>query len=185
MAKAPVSKGGTLVPTRVDRIAKRVKTDIVSVKMASIPHTISVQAAQIVEVPGFILDANKDTVTLRHRARAASSKQIITRYARANIIELLGAAGGPGQVMVRQNVELRRLPGQLVRFEGDVIIATDAKSGEVTEFRQTANAVVTVIAEDVKPGDGAKAGKDKKPAKAEADKKPAGKKGGKKSDFAD
>ena len=163
MAKAPVKKGGSLVPTRVDRIAKRVKTDIVSLMMDSVPHTISVQAAQIVEIPGFVLAATPTTITLRHRARAASSKQIITRFPRSSVIEFLGAAGGPGQVMVRQNVELRRLPGQLVKFDGDVIIATDAKSNEVTEFRQTAYATVTVIAEDVKSGDN-KAGKsDKKP----------------------
>ena len=75
MAKAPVKKGGSLVPTRVDRIAKRVKTDIVSLKMDSVPHTISVQAAQIVEIPGFVLAATPTTITLRHRARAASLAQ--------------------------------------------------------------------------------------------------------------
>ena len=173
--KTPVKAGGSIVPTRVERIAKRVKSDITKLAIQKIPHTVIVSATQVCEVQGFLFDKTDTTLSLRHRARSGSSRQIVSSFDLSDVIELVGEVGGPAQVLVRQDVELRKLPGQYVTFKGNVIVAKDSKTSEVTEFRRTPYAKLSVVADDVKS------------PKSGVSEKPAGKSGksGKGSNFED
>jgi hypothetical protein len=170
--KSPVKSGGSVVPTRIARIEKRVKSDITKLVITKVPHTIIVTATQVCEVQGFLFDKTDTTISMRHRARSGSSRQIVSTFDLADVIELVGEVGGAAQVLVRNEVELRKLPGQAVQFKGNVVVAKDMKSGEVTEFRRTPYAKISVVADDVKSP---KPGADK----------PAKKSGGKGSNFED
>jgi hypothetical protein len=171
--KSPVKSGGSVVPTRIERIAKRVKSDITKLVVTKIPHTVIVTSNQFAEVQGFLFDKTDTTISMRHRARSGSSRQITSTFDLADVVELVGEVGGPAQVIVRQDVELRKLPGQGIQIKNGVVVAKDLKTNEVTEFRRHPGIKLLVVADDVKS------------PKAGADKPTGTKKSGKASNFED
>lgn len=162
------------VPSRIERIGKKVRSDVTRVNMNKVLHTVSVTTTQLCEVAGIILDLTDNSIAIRHKARAASSKQIVSRFNRDEVAEFIGAVGGPGLVLTHRQVEVRKLPNQYIAFKNGVVIATDANTGEVTEFRRIPGVNINVISEDVKADDSKKS--EGKKSEGKSGKKPSGKK---------
>ena len=181
-----MAKGTVTVPTRMDRIAKRngsLSTSKADVQ--AMPYDIEVVGRQATVIEGFIMAVTADSVTLRHKAKAGSSKQIVSTFPNTLVIERMGSVGEIGQITVIAETAVRTLKGQKVTVKGGVIIATDWETGEVTEFNMhvqgyTVNLVVDETAAAKRYGyeagsKTAKGGKGKaeKPAKAKGKKSKA------------
>lgn len=194
MAKVTKASNKSLVPTRLDRVLKKAASVATGkVKAQELPHDIVISATQAHEVSGFILSVTDHAVTLRHKRGFGSSKQIVSTFTTNQIIERVGEADGVGQLLVVANLPVRELKGQKVTIKGDIIVATDINSGEVTTINknipgysvamsvdEAAAAKKYGIADNSQKGKAAKADKSAKPAKAE---KAKGKKKSKDEDF--
>lgn len=187
MAKSS-SKSTSLVPTRLERIAK--KTGSISTNKASmsaLPHDIVVTGLQATEVLGFLIAVSPEFVTLRHKKGHGSSKQIVSTFSASRIIERIGTAGESGRLTVLANIPILTLSGQTVDVKGHVVTATDIQTGEQTVLHTnipgyTVNLTVDETTAAKKYGYEAagKSGKSSKPAKAGKADKAAPAKGKKK-----
>lgn len=128
-----MAKSTSLVPSRLDRIAKKTGSiSNVRTSMNSLPHDIIVSGRQAVEVPGYLLSVTDESVTIRHKRGHGSSKQIISTYSANEIIERVGVAGGVGSLTVVMESPVRTLHGQIITVKGNVITARDVQTGEIT-----------------------------------------------------
>lgn len=126
----------SLVPSRVERIVK--KTASIGTgrsKAEKMPHDIIVSALVAQEIQGFIVEISESHISLRHKAKAGSSKQVVSTFPMTDVIERVGIAGEAGQVTVMVHAPVRELKGQYISVKGNTITATDVQNGEVTYFQ--------------------------------------------------
>lgn len=179
----------SLVPSRVERIAKKTASiGTGRVKAEKMPHDITVSGIVAQEIQGFIVEITESHLSLRHKAKSGSSKQVVTTFPMANVIERVGVAGEAGQVTVLTHSAIRELKGQYVTVKGNEIIATDVQNGETTVFNNNIPGITIHLQVDEtvaakKYGYEAGKGDSKKSSKSKAEKPAKGKaKKSKKSD---
>lgn len=167
-------KGNNLSVTRMARVEKKLgalSRDVLAKKQ--LPHDIQVYAVQVRDVSGIIMESDADSIVMRHKRGAGSSKVVVTTFPRSRVVEEIGEAGGAGMLSIYARTMVRELKGQLVSISGTMIICKDIQTGEVTRLN---NAVAGVDIEMVvdetsaskKYGD--LMGKASKPAKKSAKK---------------
>lgn len=132
MAKS--SKSTSLVPKRIDRIAKKAGAIVqVKSKQTELAHDVIISSRGAHEVSGFIIDVTTDgSVTLRHKRGAGSSKQVVSTFTQNQIISFLGEAGEMGQLIVDAYMPVHIIRGQIVKAKDNMLICTDVQTGEVT-----------------------------------------------------
>lgn len=172
----------SLVPSRVERIVK--KTASIGTgrsKAEKMPHDIVVSALVAQEIQGFIVEITESHISLRHKAKAGSSKQVVSTFPMTDVIERVGVAGEAGQVTVMVHAPVRELKGQYITVKGNTITATDVQNGEVTYFQNNIAGVSIALQVDetvaakkygyeVGEGKKSKSSKSEKPAKGKAKK---------------
>lgn len=128
------SKNTSLVPKRIDRIAKKAGAIArVKSKQSDLAHDIEISARGAHEVSGFIIDVTSDgSVTIRHKKGAGSSKQVVTTFTKNQIITFIGEVGEMGQLLVDAYMPVQIIRGQTVKVKEDAMICTDIQTGEVT-----------------------------------------------------
>lgn len=133
------SKSTSLVPKRIDRIAKKAGAIArVKSKQSDLAHDIEISTRGAHEVSGFIIDVTADgSVTIRHKKGAGSSKQIVSTFAKSQIITFIGEVGEMGQLLVDAYMPVQIIRGQTVKVKEDVMICTDIQTGEVTRVNTT------------------------------------------------
>lgn len=140
-------KGNNLSVTRMARVEKKLGSlsrDLLAKKQ--LPHDIQVYAVQVRDVSGVILESDADSIVMRHKRGAGSSKVVVTTFPRSRVVEEIGEAGGPGLLSIYARTLVRELKGQIVVISGTMIICKDIQTGEVTRLN---NAVVGVEIEMV------------------------------------
>lgn len=174
------SKSTSLVPKRIDRIAKKAGAIArVKSKQSDLAHDIEISSRSAHEVSGFIIDITSDgSVTMRHKKGAGSSKQVVTTFTKNQIISFIGEVGEMGQALVDAYMPVQIIRGQTVKVKDDVMIATDIQTGEVTRVNTTVpgydvRAVVDEAVAARKYGTPVATDKKKGSAPAKADKKSA------------
>ncbi|AXG66716.1 hypothetical protein JA33_311 [Dickeya phage vB_DsoM_JA33] len=130
------SKSTSLVPKRIERITKKAGAIAqVKSKQTDLAHDIEISTRGAHEVSGFVIEVTADdSVTIRHKKGAGSSKQIVSTFTKNQIISFIGEAGGMGQLLVDAYMVVQVIRGQTVKVKDDVIIATDIQTGEVTRI---------------------------------------------------
>lgn len=124
-----------LVQTRISRIIKKSKGISDSkTPQTALPHDITIEAIAPQELSGFILAIGPDSITMRHKRGAGSSKQIVSTFPNNTVLQRVGEANDYGQVTVVRAHQVFELKGQLVEMSGDTILATDIQTGEVTHI---------------------------------------------------
>lgn len=133
---AKPSKSTSLVPKRIDRIAKKAGAIArVKSKQTDLAHDIEISAHGAHEVSGFIIDAGTDgSVTLRHKKGAGSSKQVVSTFTKNQIISFIGEVGDTGQLLVSAYMPVSILRGQTIKAKEGVLICTDVQTGEITRI---------------------------------------------------
>lgn len=132
---AKVTKGTSLTPTLVSRIAKKSGSISTSkVKPADLPHDILIETVQAVELIGFITDRTENSVTIRHKRGHGSSAQIVSTFGPNQILSVLGEAGSHGSVIANISAPVREYKGFTVKFVGNFIHATSVETGEVVHI---------------------------------------------------
>ena len=128
------SKSTSLVPKRIERITKKAGAIAqVKSKQTDLAHDIEISTRGAHEVSGFVIEVTADdSVTIRHKKGAGSSKQIVSTFTKNQIISFIGEAGGMGQLLVDAYMVVQVIRGQTVKVKDDVIIGTDIQTGEVT-----------------------------------------------------
>lgn len=168
--------------SRADKIAKRLKniSAKTSFKAKSAVFTFTVFARQAVELGGFLVGESNDAVLLRHKRTSASQKTVVSRFGRADLIEVFGAVGEVSSVTTFREVAIREVIGRLVEDKGGVM-TVQTVSGETVKLYQHDGIRIEVRADDEASAGGSEGGKkSKKKGKAEKEGKKS-KKGDKKS----
>ena len=135
-------KGNKLALTRMSRVEKKLGSmnrDVLEKKQ--LPHDIQVYATQVRDISGVILESDADSIVMRHKRGAGSSKVVITTFPRSRVVEEIGEAGGPGMLSVYARTVVRELKGQLVAVSGNMIICKDVQTGEVTRLNNDVTGV--------------------------------------------
>lgn len=180
-----MAKNTSLVPTRVDRAAKKTSSiSTVRAKAEKMPHDVTISAVQAVEIQGFILEITDFHISIRHKRGHGSSKQIVSTFPLNAVIERVGVAGEAGQILVMTHAPVRTLSGQYISIKGNTITATDALNGEVTTLTSNVEGVTVSLQVDETAAAkkyGYEAGSAKKTKSVKSDKPAKGKKS-KKSD---
>lgn len=128
-------KGNSLSITRMSRVEKKlgsISREVLAKKQ--LPHDVLVYAAQVRDISGVILSSDADSVVLRHKRGAGSSKVVISTFPRSRVVEEIGEEGGAGLVSIYGRTLVRELKGQLVTVSGTMIICKDVQTGEVTRL---------------------------------------------------
>lgn len=169
MAKDKVKKRNTANRlSRTDKIAKRLKniSAKTSFKAKSALFTFTVFARQAVEIGGYLIQDGTDAVLLRHKRTNASQKTVVSRFGRADVVEVFGAVGEVSSVTVFREVPILEVVGRLVEDKGGVLTIQTA-SGETVKLYQRDDVRIEARAEDEASAGGSEGKKSKKKDKAE------------------
>ena len=168
--------------TRADKIMKRLRNIDASsgFKVKGAVWRFSVYAKNAVEIGGYLVSEDANSVSLRHKRTSASKRTVISRFPLSDVIEVYGAVGEVSSVTVMRETLIREVEGTLVsEHPGYVVVRTLAD--ETVKLVRSAGVRIEIVADDVEGSGESK--KSKKKAKAEGKKeKKAGKKSKKSSD---
>lgn len=163
MAKERVKRTANRL-SRTDKISKRLRG--VEAKSAykrkSTNLTFTVFHKQPVELQGFIVEVNAESVLFRHKRTNASKRMLVSRFDRSEVVELYGDAGEVSSITVMREVPVREVIGTIVSDEGG-IVTLKSPSGETVKLYMNSNVRIEANAED----DSEPSGKSGKKAKAE------------------
>jgi hypothetical protein len=158
--------------SRADKMQKRLKgiSAKTGFKAKSALFTFTVFAPQVVEIPGFIVSQQADSVLFRHKRTNASKRMLVSRFAGKDIIELYGNEGETSSITVMREVPVREVVGKLIEDKNGVMTIQTA-SGETVKIFQNSNVRVEVSVEDeTEAGESGKKSKKDKKADKKADK---------------
>lgn len=185
MAKDKGKKRGTANRlTRADKIMKRLRNIDASsgFKVKGAVWRFSVYAKNAVEIGGYLVSEDANSVSLRHKRTSASKRTVISRFPLSDVIEVYGAVGEVSSVTVMRETLIREVEGTLVSEHPDYVVVRTL-SDETVKLVRSAGVRIEIVADDVEgSGEGKKSKKSKKD-KAEGKKaKKDGKKSKKSSD---
>lgn len=182
-AKVKKTRGTANRLTRADKMQKRLKgiSAKTGFKAKSAMFTFTVFAPQVVEIPGFIVSQQADSVLFRHKRTNASKRMLVSRFAAKDIIELYGNEGELSSITVMREAAVREVVGKLIEDKNGVMTIQTA-SGETVKIFSNNSVRVEVNVEDEA---GAEGSSGKKSKKSKADKAEKSGKKSKKSKKAD
>ncbi len=174
MAKDKGKKRGTANRlTRADKIMKRLRNIDASsgFKVKGAVWRFSVYAKNAVEIGGYLVSEDANSVSLRHKRTSASKRTVISRFPLSDVIEVYGAVGEVSSVTVMRETLIREVEGTLVSEHPDYVVVRTL-SDETVKLVRSAGVRIEIVAEDVEgSGEGKKSKKKKDKAEGKKEKK--------------
>lgn len=154
--------------TRADRIMKRLRNiDAASgFKVKGAVWRFALYANAPVEVAGYLVSEDANSVSLRHKRTNASKRTVISRFNMNDVVEVFGAVGEVSSVTVMRETLIREVVGSIVEEHANYIVVRTL-SDETVKLIRSGSVRIEVIAEDVE-GSGKKEKKGGKVSKKEA-----------------
>lgn len=138
MAKAAVKivkRDSSGISTRATRAGNKLGAlRQVKCALAKLPSTITLSRRQVTEVAGFIVSVDEHSLCIRQRLRHGSSKQVVRSYPLTDVVSRTEGVNCFGVIHVITDTPVLILKDQSVTYSGAVIVATDNKTGEVTNI---------------------------------------------------
>ena len=152
MAKAAVKivkRDSSGISTRASRAGNKLGAlRQVKCALAKLPSTVTLSRRQVTEVAGFIVSVDDHSLCIRQRMRHGSSKQVVRSYPLTDVVSRTEGVNCFGVIHVITDTPVLILKDQSVSYSGSTIVATDNKTGEVTNIYPSALISVEILGDE-------------------------------------